>query len=58
MIESPTSMFLQAQAKAAAYAAEAEQARLLQQLGTPSTLRHNVASFLHGLAERLAPDFD
>jgi hypothetical protein len=53
-----TTIHLQAKAKAAAYEAEAHQERLLRQAGAPSTLRNAIASFLHGLAERLAPDFN
>jgi hypothetical protein len=58
MIYTPTSMNLQAQAKAAAYEAEAKQERLLRTQRAPSALRKTIASALHGLAERLAPDFN
>jgi hypothetical protein len=56
MIYTPTSSHLQAQAKTAAFEAEARRERLLRQAGAPSALRKAVAAFLHGLAERLAPD--
>jgi hypothetical protein len=58
MIYTPTSMHLQAQAKTAAYEAEANRERLLRTQSAPSALRKAVASFLHGLAQRLAPDFN
>jgi hypothetical protein len=56
MIYTPTSMNLQAQAKAAAFEAEANRERLLRQEGAPSALRKGIAAFLHGLAQQLAPD--
>jgi hypothetical protein len=56
MIYTPTSIQLQAQAKVAAYEADASRERLLRTQSAPSALRKGIASFLHGLAERLAPD--
>jgi hypothetical protein len=58
MIYTPTSIQLQAQAKIAAYEAEASRERLLRQEGAPSALRKGIASVLYGLAKRLAPDFN
>jgi hypothetical protein len=55
-IHLPTSIYLQTQATTAAYEAEAKREQLLRQAGAPSTLRSGIAAFLHGLAERLAPD--
>ncbi len=58
MIHSPLSIYLVTKSKTAAYEAEARRERLLREARVPSRLRSGIASFLHGLAERLAPDIN